>query len=168
MYVYDPLLKLLTTKVARGTNIGKFSVSPDKGIIGLVYKTQTGIILPSAYKDQRFDRSLDKQRKSITRDMMCVPLKVGGKCVGCLEIANKHESNYNEDDYQLASSIGRELAVGITTRSENNLASDFIQNKNNFSEKLRDISDRNLLSPLLKNILIILAEVLKSEKYIVQ
>jgi len=161
MYNYDQLSRTLITKAAHGENIAKFSLSPEQGIIGLVYTSQSGVILPSAYIDERFDRTIDKKRMSVTRDMICVPLKAGGDCVGCLEVANKRGLKFTKEDFKLASSIARELAVGILSRSER--VDEFLKEKSIFKGRIRSVADKNLLSPLLKSILLILTEILKSE-----
>lgn len=163
MYIYDPLSQSLATKAAHGAKIAKFALSPTQGIVGLVYTSQSSVTLPSAYMDKRFDRSVDRSRASITRDMICVPLKAGGKCVGCLEVANKRELKFGEEDVGLAEAVGRELASGVVLRNERDAAGDFLKAKSRFKTKIRAVADNNLLSPLLKNILMILAEILKAE-----
>eukprot|EP00826_Nyctotherus_ovalis_P049680 TRINITY_DN6020_c0_g2_i1.p2 TRINITY_DN6020_c0_g2~~TRINITY_DN6020_c0_g2_i1.p2 ORF type:complete len:165 (+),score=23.20 TRINITY_DN6020_c0_g2_i1:224-718(+) len=163
MYIYDPLSQSLTTKAAHGTSIAKFALPPNKGIVGLVFTSQNSVILPSAYMDKRFDRSVDKSRASITRDMVCVPLKAGGRCVGCLEVANRRELKFGEEDLGLVEAVGKELASGIVLRNERDAAGDFLKAKSRFKTKIRAVADNNLLSPLLKNILMILAEILKAE-----
>ena len=160
LYLYDPTLRALHTKAVRGPKINSFTVQTDKGVIGKVYSSHNGLIIKSPYEDPRFDRSLDQNRKSVTRNLLCVPLKVGQKCIGCLEIANKKVGEFTEHNYNLALMVARELAVGIIEKKA------FIRNNIEFKENVGRVASENLLRPLLKNILLILAETLSCEKYI--
>lgn len=119
-------------------------------------------MIQSVTEDWRFDASIDKKRKSITKNIICVPLKIGETCVGCLEIANKHNSEFKDYNYMLVSAIGRQLTLGIISRA--NSIPNQIQGKEQFTEKISQLTNENLLAPLLRNVLIILAEILKCEK----
>jgi len=155
MYIYEPKLNMLTTKAIRGAGMNKFNVSPDKGIIGLVYKSHKGITSLYPSNDPRFDPSLDNYRKSSTRNIICVPLKTGNNCIGCIEMSNRMHGEYTEEDFNLLSCIAKQLAIGLVTHKHKEV-----------TKAVNDdtIANNNLLTPLLKNVLIILAEMLKSEK----
>ena len=164
LYVFDPTSGQLQTKAVRGPRIERFSVPPDKGIIGAVYSTRNGIILKSPYEDTRFDRTLDQKRKSLTRNMICVPLKMKGNCIGCLEVANKRGSVFSEQDYQLTAAVAKELAAGLFSKKFKIAAEGMAKEKAEFKEKVKQVANENLLTPLLKNVLIILAEIIKCER----
>ena len=150
-------MNALVTKAIRGTKIPKFSVSPEKGIVGYVYTTQKVILLSPIKNDPLFDPSLDFFKKSTTRNIICVPLKVGKNCIGCLEISNKINGEYSEYDSQLAISISRKLYTGLNLKR--NLLTEM-----KGKDRGERIANDNLLTPLLKNVLFIMAEIMKCEK----
>jgi adenylate cyclase len=162
MYCYDKQSNSLTTKAVRGSNINSFTIPIDKGIIGHVFSSQNGVLVDSAYEDWRFDKSLDQKRRSTTHNIICVPIRVGNTCLGCLEVANKKAGNYNKYDYKLVASVANELAIGLSTH--------FIASLPKGIERIREdegvtqMANDNLLSPLLRNVLKILSEILKCEK----
>ena len=164
VYIYNRNTKLLVTKAIRGLNTTKFVVSPKQGIVGYVFTSRRGLRTSSAPDDSHFDPSLDQFRKSTTRNMICVPIKSCNTCFGCIEIANKHESDYTDQEYQLLNSIASELGGGILSQNSKGLASELIAEKNEFKERIGNIANESLLTPLLKNVLIILAEIVKCEK----
>lgn len=114
------------------------------------------MLLESAYEDWRFDKSLDQKRRSATHNMICVPIGVGEQCLGCLEVANKRIGSYNKHDYELAVAVARELALGFAVQVK---ASEDAEDG-----RVSQIANENLLSPLLRNVLKILLEILKCEK----
>lgn len=165
MYIYDPTTKQLQTKAVRGPKVDCFSVPADKGIIGYVYRSRTGVSLRSPYEDPRFDRGVDLMRKSVTRNMICIPLRVGDTCVGCLEVANKRSGDgYSEQDYQLAQSVAKEIAGGVVALNSKHAFQDLGKESEAFRSRVGQVSGENLLAPLLKSVLIILTDILRSEK----
>jgi len=105
-------------------------------------------------------KSLDQKRRSATHNMICVPMKIGDTCLGSLEVANKKGGNYNKYEYKLVASIANELAIGLNTHSIASLPKE----KRREDEGVSQLANDNLLSPLLRNILKILSEILKCEK----
>ena len=164
MYLHEPVSNTLVTKAVHGIKTDRFSIRSNQGIIGLVYNSSHGIILSSPYDDPRFDRSLDKVRKSITRNLLCVPIKSANNCIGCLEVANKRANMFTEEDHQLVGLVARELAIGIININSKKTVNVFETMKVNSRIRFAEIANENLLTPLLKNIMIILSEMLKSDK----
>jgi len=60
------------------------------GIAGHVAASAEPVVVPDAYADARFDRSVDVRTGFKTRDMMCVPLTVRkGGVIGVVQLINK-------------------------------------------------------------------------------
>ena len=55
-----------------------------------------------AYADPRFDRSVDLQSGYHTRSVLCVPVKSYGTVVGVIQLINKTEGAFTDDDVTLA------------------------------------------------------------------
>lgn len=164
LYLYDSVRKCLQTKAVRGHRIDCFSVQPNQGVVGSVFSTGIGVILKSPYDDLRFDRQIDQYRKSITRNMICVPLKISSDCIGCIEVANRRGYDYSQDDYQLVECVAREVSTGTLAIKIAQTKEPHNRIDNEFKENISHLTNENLLSPLLKNVLIILADYFKSEK----
>lgn len=97
--------------------------------------------------------------------MICIPLKSGNRCFGCLEIGNKSRSAlYTEKDYYLAEIVSKDIAAGLAFQSLANSFNSFASQDDIFRENIADVSHENLLNPLLKSILVILVEIFKCEK----
>ena len=128
----------------------------------MVYSTGQLQNLDSAYSHPQFDRTLDKNRNSITRNILCIPLKIEKRCIGCLEIANKINGKFTHEDCELAILISRELASGLMMQY---VKPTIHKNNYEFNEHITTIANENLLTPLLKNLMIILTDLLKSGMY---
>ena len=164
IYTYNPISKLLVTKATRGPITNKFSISPQQGVIGYVYSSCKGVIISNPKDDLHFDPLIDNLRRSSTRNMLCVPLQIGNQCIGCIEVANKLNLDYTEHDLKLMNTISKELAIGAITQFNKESKAELIKVKNEFEGRVKQIANESLLTPLLKNLLIILGELFKCEK----
>jgi hypothetical protein len=123
-----------------------------------------GVLLRAPYEDPRFDRSIEKLRKSITRCLICVPLKAADRCLGCIELANKRSGYYLDQDYQLTLTVAKELAKGLKAQELREISDTATKIEDAFRDNVAQVASENLLTPLLKMLLILVAELFKSEK----
>ena len=106
----------LSFKVATGEKGGviqKMKVKVGQGIAGLVAQEKKMIVVNDAAKDPRFNNQMDKASGFITRSLMCVPMFVETELVGVVEVLNKKEGVFNEDDSVILESLASLAAVSI-------------------------------------------------------
>ncbi len=92
-------------------------VPQGKGIVGIVAKTLSPLIINDAQNDLRFFKEIDNKSNFVTRNILCVPMLVIGKLVGVLEAVNavgRHE--FNDSDLRLLSYIADQAAIAIHHR----------------------------------------------------
>jgi len=73
------------------------------GIVGYTVETQKPVLVPDAYKDQRFDSSVDKKTGFKTRSLLAAPIfNNRGEVSGVVEMINKLGSHsFDEDDIKM-------------------------------------------------------------------
>jgi len=64
------------------------TVPKGKGIVGWVMDRNEPLLIPDAYKDDRFYAEADKKTGFITRSILCAPLRSEGKTIGVLQVLN--------------------------------------------------------------------------------
>jgi hypothetical protein len=72
-----------------------------KGIAGCVASTGKSLNIPDAYKDPRFNRSIDQKTGYKTKSILCLPiLNENGQCIAVAEAINKlsDQVKNNDDD----------------------------------------------------------------------
>ncbi|TGZ72386.1 hypothetical protein CRM22_002113 [Opisthorchis felineus] len=86
-----------------------------QGIVGYVARTGQPIRIADAYKDPRFYAKVDEGTQRITRSVLAVPLADGKQVVGVIEMLNKHQGVFTEDDeeFLVAYSIYCTLAINV-------------------------------------------------------
>mmetsp|Transcript_68091 Transcript_68091/g.197320 ORF Transcript_68091/g.197320 Transcript_68091/m.197320 type:complete len:615 (-) Transcript_68091:217-2061(-) len=68
---------------------GELRIPITAGIAGHVATTGEPVVIPDAYSDPRFDKSVDKKTGFRTRSILCVPLKVKRGIIGVVNLINK-------------------------------------------------------------------------------
>lgn len=134
VFLYDSRTNELYTKVSTGrVEAGAAStstlVSPEaeqpavshdlrfpanKGIAGETAQTRSLINVPDCYADSRFNREMDRQTGFLTRCLLSIPLLgIDNALVGVLQVLNKRQRPFDEDDVQIASTLGAHCAVAL-------------------------------------------------------
>ncbi|KAH0795966.1 3'5'-cyclic nucleotide phosphodiesterase family protein [Histomonas meleagridis] len=68
----------------------QISIVKGKGIVGYVAKYDIILNIPDAYKDKRFDPSVDQKTGYKTKSILAVPVKSNNKIVAVIELTNKN------------------------------------------------------------------------------
>ncbi|KER22547.1 hypothetical protein T265_09409 [Opisthorchis viverrini] len=86
-----------------------------QGIVGYVARTGQPIRIADAYKDPRFYAKVDEGTQRITKSVLAVPLADGKQVVGVIEMLNKHQGLFTQDDeeFLVAYSIYCTLAINV-------------------------------------------------------
>ncbi len=73
----------------KGDEVKSFSVPKGEGIAGWVAENNTSIHVPDVEKDARFYSKISRNVGYPNQNILAVPLRVKGQCVGVLEMINK-------------------------------------------------------------------------------
>ena len=89
------------------------SFPADYGLAGAVLATQQAEVINDVQNDPRFFKKFDLESGFVTRNMIAVPLTAGGEKIGVLEILNKTEGEFLEEDLLFLQTIAEEIAFAI-------------------------------------------------------
>ena len=110
VFLYEENADELVIRVATG--VDSIRIPADKGIVGECAQTRKLINVPDCYADQRFNREIDKKTGYRSRCMLTLPL-IGyeDSLVGVLQILNKNEGVFDEQDEFIATALAAQAAV---------------------------------------------------------
>ncbi len=98
----------------KAQEVKPFRLPIGKGITGWVAKTGQPLLIPDAYKDDRFDSSFDKRSGFVTRSILCVPMVHESKTIGVMNVLNPLEGkSFTEDDQMLLLIYASQAALSI-------------------------------------------------------
>ena len=117
LLLIDEETNRLNFEVALGDKeetVKTFHLEMGEGIAGWVAKHGEPLIVHDAKSDPRFFSEVDKKSNFITRNVVCVPVKVKEKTIGVLEAINKLGGEaFSEEDLTIFQSLADQVAVAL-------------------------------------------------------
>ncbi|HDK41457.1 MAG TPA: GAF domain-containing protein, partial [Nitrospirae bacterium] len=110
-----------------GQKIKDHAVKRGEGITGWVAEKGEAAIINDTSKDKRFNAQFDKESGYRTRSIMCVPLVHSNEVIGVIEVLNKRNGSFSEEDQRLLYSLADQASISIAqSRSFESRHSDLI------------------------------------------
>jgi GAF domain-containing protein len=92
----------------------EIDVPLEGSIAGWVVQNEHAVIVNDVQSDSRHFSGADARTGLVTRTLIGVPVKVGGKVVGVLEVMNKHSGvPFDNEDLRLAQAVADHAAFAI-------------------------------------------------------
>ncbi|KAA3659676.1 MAG: GAF domain-containing protein, partial [Chloroflexi bacterium] len=92
-------------------------VQRGQGIAGWVAKTGESAVVGNTNLDQRFTPKIDAQSGFTTDSLIAVPLQTRGKIIGVLEVVNKLEGMFENDDLTVVETLAASASIAIENAS---------------------------------------------------
>ena len=114
LFLNDKQTGELYSRVAQGNFQREIRILNTSGVAGHVFQSGEGLIIHHAYKDSRFNRSVDEQTGFRTRSILCVPVRtVKGEVIGVSQALNKKKGRFTQDDLSLLEAMTQQAAVAL-------------------------------------------------------
>ena len=114
LFLNDPQTSELYSRVAQGTARREIRFLNNAGIAGSVFHTGNGELIADAYKDSRFNRSIDQQTGFTTKNILCAPVKtVRGDIIGVAQCLNKKDGPFTDEDLDFLEDMTTQAAVAL-------------------------------------------------------
>ncbi|MCX5828949.1 MAG: GAF domain-containing protein [Deltaproteobacteria bacterium] len=104
----------LYSRVAQGTFQREIRIINNTGIAGHVFTTGESLLVHDAYKDERFNRSVDEKTGYTTKSILCVPIRtMKAEIIGAAQMLNKKKGRFNKEDMKLLESMTTQAAITL-------------------------------------------------------
>jgi len=114
VFINDNLTQELYSRVAQGNFKREIRFMNNKGVAGWSFTNDKGAIVNDAYKDKRFNKSVDMRTGYRTKTILCAPLRtLAGETVGVTQLLNKVSSDFNDKDLELLEMMIEQAAISI-------------------------------------------------------
>ncbi len=120
LYLLDEARGEIWSKIALKAEVKEIRQKIGVGISGMVALTGETINIPDAYQDERFDPSTDKRTGYRTRSILCIPVwepvttTDKRKMLGVIQVLNKKDGEFTEEDEEILKAIASQVAVAIS------------------------------------------------------
>lgn len=116
LLLIDPETKELFFEVAlgeKGEKVSEMRLKRGEGIAGWVAETGEAQIVNDVHADPRFFKRADDKSGFITRNMICVPVRLREKTIGVLQAINKKKGKFNRADLDGFRALSSQVAIAI-------------------------------------------------------
>ncbi len=97
----------------RDRELEGFKIKVGQGIVGHVVQTGQPLIVYDVEKDPRYYAEVGRSVGFATRSILCVPLIVKDRVIGAIELMNKLEGRFNQDDVDRLNAVAASVAIAI-------------------------------------------------------
>jgi signal transduction protein with GAF and PtsI domain len=125
----------LVFKIAKGSrsaNLQGLSIPKSAGIAGWAVENGSNVRIENAKNDSRFDPEVDTLQGYEIKSLLCVPLKVKAGTIGILELINKQNGVFTQEDEDLLSYFADHAAISIARTQ-------FMEDQRNYEIHLTNI-----------------------------
>lgn len=114
LFAYDKDAEEMWSVNASGGETEHLRVQASSLVAGYSAITGEVVNIHDPYGDQRFNPLFDRQRDFHTRNVLCVPVvNRRGWVVGAVQVDNKIDGAFNDEDVRVLRAIASQLGVGI-------------------------------------------------------
>ena len=97
----------------KGDKVKEIRLKMGEGIAGWVAEHGEPLLIQDVRKDLRFYKSADEKTDFITRDMICVPVRVKEKIIGVLQAINRKQGVFGNEDKRLFQLFSDHVAIAL-------------------------------------------------------
>lgn len=165
IFLNDPKSEELYSRVAQGNFMREIRFMNTKGVAGWAYTNEKGVIVPDAYKDERFNKNVDIRTGFRTKSILCTPLRtVSGKRIGVSQLLNKVDGQFQESDLDLLEAMTAQAAIAIQSHVALEQMEQARQKELEFMDLVSEISSELELTSLLSKIIATITTMLDAER----
>ena len=113
-------------------------VPPGQGFVGEAIRTRQAVISLDVQNDPRFYKKVSDDVGFVTRSAICVPMLVKGREIGVIQLLNKLEGTFDDDDLNRLSAMANTIAVAIDNAT---LFQQVAENRNRLQAILNSTED---------------------------
>lgn len=106
-------LRFVMTIEGAEERLAGISVPAGEGVVGHVVQTRQWAIVHDVATDARFYKKVSEQLGFVTRSILCVPMIAKGRVIGAIELLNKLDGNFEEDEAERLTRMAAFIAVAI-------------------------------------------------------
>ena len=165
IFLNDPALGDLFSRVASGTKTQEIRFPNSAGIAGSVFTSGEAVIIDDAYADPRFNPDVDKKTGYHTRNMITAPIRSKrGEMVGVLQLLNKGEGRFSESDLSLLEALASQASAALQNAQLFEEIEKAREEETYLQELTQAISTELHLVPLLQKIMDTTTKILQADR----
>lgn len=120
----DQLVFRMTFSPKHGWVTGR-TIQPGEGIVGRVVQTGEPTLVDNVERAPYFSAEVDEEAGITARSILCTPLIIHGRVIGAIEVINRLDGVFTEQDLELLQAMAASVAVAVENANLYNELADF-------------------------------------------
>lgn len=165
IFLNDPDGGELYSRVAQGDLNREIRIPNNSGIAGHVFQDGKGVIVHDAYRDSRFNRTVDEKTGYRTKSILCVPIRtMRGEMIGVAQMLNKKQGRFSKKDMSLLEGMTTQAAVTLQSFNIVERMKKFRRQEMEFYDVVSDVTAEIDLGVLLRKVMAEATKMLNAER----
>ncbi len=119
IFLADTATKELYSHLALGLKRNEIRIPWESGIAGWVFTRGKALNIVDPYNDPRFNKNVDPRTGYITKNVLCVPLRIpGGPILGVFQVLNKRAGVFTSTDQEILEILASQAARSLESMLE--------------------------------------------------
>jgi len=89
------------------------TIQPEEGIVGYVVQSGEPKLVNNVERDPHFSVEVDEEMGFTSRSILCVPLKIRDQVIGAIEVINRLDGAFTQQDLELLQAMAASVAVAV-------------------------------------------------------
>lgn len=106
-------LRVLANVGTATDSLDQIEVTVGQGIVGKVVETGEKLLINDVKQSPDHLQQVDQKTGFVTRDILCVPLRVQGNVVGAMQLLNKKGQPFDSEDLERAELLASAVAIAV-------------------------------------------------------
>jgi two-component system NtrC family sensor kinase len=106
-------LEFVTSWIGEQEPLRGVRLKAEQGIAGQVALSRRPAVVNDAYSHYGFSGQVDRQTGFVTRSILCVPLLLQDRCIGVMELLNKVDGPFTQEDAERLNDVARPVAIAL-------------------------------------------------------
>lgn len=99
---------------AKGAEVKKYCLEMGEGIAGWVAQNNRSLLVNDVTQDERFFEKISKQIGFPTESILAVPMRLGNRCIGVIEIINRTDGqSFDQEDLKWLEVFANQAALAV-------------------------------------------------------
>lgn len=142
IYLYDEHEKVLWNRAGEGAEFMSVEFKLGQGIPGQVIDKEKIFIIPDIFKDSRYDPKVDDITDVRIKSMLCAPITEKNKKIGVIQLINKLDGAYDDDDVAFVEAMCAQAAIAIENTVLFGSLQETRKHEQELAEKIKEQNDK--------------------------
>ena len=89
------------------------TIQPEEGIVGYVIQSGEPKLVNNVERDPHFSVEVDEEMGFTSRSILCVPLEIRDQVIGAIEVINRLNGAFTQQDLELLQAMAASVAVAV-------------------------------------------------------